>query len=197
MEGAIKFFDTIYSDEYGLLLCAGIEGKDYEWKDGVRVSLIDNMTNAEKAAAKRPPGSPLWGEILPRVQLPSGDASREVWEQQQRDGGKTDLKIAALEKAMDYQEWTPLMIDNFLAMATDEETETINKILTGLQTYSDEMCLKLALAPSPWTTSTRFSRSSRTLAWTFSLRSSRPATTALWPMRNNLGRGIPGENVIQ
>lgn len=46
---------------------------------------------------------------------------------------------------MDYQEWTPLMIDNFLAMATDEETETINKILTGLQTYSDEMCLKLAL----------------------------------------------------
>lgn len=145
MEGAIKFFDTIYSDEYGLLLCAGIEGKDYEWKDGVRVSLIDNMTNAEKAAAKRTPGSPLWGEILPRVQLPSGDASREVWEQQQRDGGKTDLKIAALEKAMDYQEWTPLMIDNFLAMATDEETETINKILTGLQTYSDEMCLKLAL----------------------------------------------------
>ena len=145
VEGAIKFFDTIYSDEYGLLLCAGIEGKDYEWKDGVRVSLIDNMTNAEKAAAKRTPGSPLWGEILPRVQLPSGDASREVWEQQQRDGGKTDLKIAALEKAMDYQEWTPLMIDNFLAMATDEETETINKILTGLQTYSDEMCLKLAL----------------------------------------------------
>lgn len=104
-----------------LLLCAGIEGKDYEWKDGVRVSLIDNMTNAEKAAAKRTPGSPLWGEILPRVQLPSGDASREVWEQQQRDGGKTDLKIAALEKAMDYQEWTPLMIDNFLAMATDEK----------------------------------------------------------------------------
>ena len=145
VEGAIKFFDTIYSDEYGLLLCAGIEGKDYEWKDGVRVSLIDNMTNAEKAAAKRTPGSPLWGEILPRVQLPSGDASREVWEQQQRDGGKTDLKIAALEKAMDYQEWTPLMIDNFLAMATDEETETINKVLTGLQTYSDEMCLKLAL----------------------------------------------------
>lgn len=46
---------------------------------------------------------------------------------------------------MDYQEWTPLMIDNFLAMATDEETETINKVLTGLQTYSDEMCLKLAL----------------------------------------------------
>ena len=37
------------------------------------------------------------------------------------------------------------MIDNFLAMATDEETETINKVLTGLQTYSDEMCLKLAL----------------------------------------------------
>lgn len=145
VEGAIKFFDTIYSEEYGLLLCAGIEGKDYEFQDGLRVSLINDLSNAEKAAQKRTSGSPLWGGLLPRVQLSVGDASKAVWEEQQKAGRETDLKIAALEKAMDYKNWTPLMIDNFLAMATEEETESINKVLTGLQSYSDEMCLKLAL----------------------------------------------------
>ena len=145
VEGAIKFFDMIYSEEYGLILCAGIEGKDYEIVDGQRQSLINGMNNEEKAAARRTTGSPLWGGILPRVQLPGGDATTEQWIQGKKDEKKSDLQISALQKAMDYQQWCPLMIDNFLAMATAEETEAINKIQTGIQTYSDEMALKLAL----------------------------------------------------
>ena len=50
-----------------------------------------------------------------------------------------------MAKIVDYEYWYPLMLDNFLAMPTDEETETLNKILTGIQTYSDEMCMKITL----------------------------------------------------
>ena len=145
VEGAIKFFDMIYSEEYGLILCAGIEGKDYEIKDGVRTSLINGMTNAEKAAARRTTGSPLWGGLLPRVQLTTEYPSKEAWEQSLKESNHTDIQIDAMGKAVDYKQWCPLMINNFLAMATEEETETLNKIQTGLQTYSDEMCMKLAL----------------------------------------------------
>ena len=145
MEGVVKFLDMIYSDEYSDILTWGIEGKDYEVRDGMKVSLINSMTNEEKGAAKRSSGSPLWGGLLPRVQTSVDYPTKEAWEEQQRTENKSELKIQALEKGVDYKEWCPLMLDNFLAMATDEENETINRIQTGIQTYSDELCMKLAL----------------------------------------------------
>lgn len=144
LEGVVKFLDMIYSDEYSDILTWGIEGTDYEVKDGMKVSLINSMTNEEKGAAKRSSGSPLWGGLLPRVQTSVDYPTKEAWEEQQRTENKSELKIQALEKGVDYKEWCPLMLDNFLAMATDEENETINRIQTGIQTYSDELCIKLA-----------------------------------------------------
>ena len=114
-------------------------------EDGVRKSLISNMNNEEKAAAKRTSGSPLWGGLLPRVQTSVDFNTREEWEEQQRAENKSEYQIAALESSVDYEEWCPLILDNFLAMATDEENETINRVQTGIQTYSDELCMKLAL----------------------------------------------------
>ena len=145
IEGVIKFLDMIYSEEYSDILTWGIEGVDYEVEDGVRKSLISNMNNEEKAAAKRTSGSPLWGGLLPRVQTSVDFNTREEWEEQQRAENKSEYQIAALESSVDYEEWCPLILDNFLAMATDEENETINRVQTGIQTYSDELCMKLAL----------------------------------------------------
>lgn len=145
-EGVIKFFDLIYSDEYSALLSWGIEGKDYTVTDGVRTSLISGMSNDEKAAAKRSTGSPLWGGILPRVQIATALGSVEEWQSNLKNlESKTDIQIDAMTKAVDYEHWIPLMLTNFLAMATDEETEIINRVQTGIETYSDEMSMKLAL----------------------------------------------------
>ena len=144
LEGVVKFLDMIYSEEYSDILTWGIEGKDFEVRDGMKVSLINSMTNEEKGAAKRSSGSPLWGGLLPRVQTSVDYPTKEAWEEQQRTENKSELKIQALEKSVDYKEWCPLMLDNFLAMATDEENETINRVQTGIQTYSDELCIKLA-----------------------------------------------------
>lgn len=143
-EAVIRFFDMIYSEEYMELVCWGIEGKDYEIVDGVRTSLIGNMSNEEKAAAKCGSGSPLWGGILPRVQRGTDFNTYDEWYAQQVSG-KSEIKVEAIKNAVDYEQWCPLILDGYLAMATDEENEVINKVLTGLQTYSDELCVKLAL----------------------------------------------------
>ena len=145
MEGAIKLFDMIYSDEYTAILSWGIEGKDYEEVDGVRTSLIGGLSNEEKAQARRSTGSPLWGGILPRVQIGTAFNTEAEWRERLSSEKKTDIQIEALSRGVTYENWYPLMISNFLAMATDEETETINQLQTAIETYSDEMCLKLAL----------------------------------------------------
>ena len=136
----------IYSEEYMELVCWGIEGKDYEIVDGVRKSLLNGVTNEEKGERKCGTGSPLWGGILPRVQRGTDYNTYEDWKENELSkSGKTEIKVEAIGKAADYEQWCPLMLDGYLAMATDEETEVINKVLTGLQTYSDELCMKLAL----------------------------------------------------
>lgn len=144
-EAVMRFFDMIYSEDYMELVCWGIEGKDYEIVDGVRNSLITGMTNEEKGAAKCGSGSPLWGGILPRVQCGVDYPTAAEWEENLKMSNKTDIQVAALKKAANYEQWCPLILDGYLSMATDEENEVINKYLTGLQTYSDELCMKLAL----------------------------------------------------
>ncbi|MFQ9798014.1 MAG: hypothetical protein ACLR23_02855 [Clostridia bacterium] len=141
VEGAIKFFDMIYSDEYMTILHWGVEGETYEVRDGVNYS-INIGTNEDKANARKTNGSPLWGDLLPRVQLGSAYKTYDEWEEVLKGENRSDVQIQAMAKAVDYEYWYPLMLDNFLAMPTDEETESLNKILTGIQTYSDEMCMK-------------------------------------------------------
>ncbi|MBC8542549.1 extracellular solute-binding protein [Bianquea renquensis] len=144
VEGAIKFFDMIYSDEYMTILHWGVEGETYEVRDGVNYS-INIGTNEDKANARKTNGSPLWGDLLPRVQLGSAYKTYDEWEEVLKGENRSDVQIQAMAKAVDYEYWYPLMLDNFLAMPTDEETESLNKILTGIQTYSDEMCMKITL----------------------------------------------------
>ncbi len=144
VEGAIKFFDMIYSEEYMTILYWGVEGETYEVRDGVNYS-INLGSNEDKANARKTNGSPLWGDLLPRVQYGSAYKTYDQWEAVLKEQDRPDAQIQAMAKIVDYEYWYPLMLDNFLAMPTDEETETLNKILTGIQTYSDEMCMKITL----------------------------------------------------
>lgn len=141
MEGAVKFFDMIYSDEYADILHWGVEGETYEIRDGEKVK-IELGSNEDKAEARKTEGSPLWGGLLPRVQMGSFQASLD-------DVKKSDRQRQVMLEAIDYENWSPMMLSNFLAMPTEEETERINGITTGLTTYSEEMATKICLGQMP------------------------------------------------
>ncbi len=137
LEGAIKFFDMIYSQEYADLVNWGIEGETYEVRDGEKY-MIETGSNEEKAQRRNTQGSPLWGDILPRVQMGNFKSNLEDTKLSQR-------QKEVMQEAVDWERWCPMMLNNYLAMPTDEETEIINRVTTGLTSYSEEISTKLML----------------------------------------------------
>ena len=137
VEGAIKLFDMVYTEDYATLISWGVEGQGYEYQDGVKVNLPLGTTE-EQAAAKNTTGSTLWGTVLPRVQM-------RTWDSELITGNFSDTKKEFSLEAITYEPYVTLYTDNYLAMPTDEETETINQLTTALETYSTELCTKLCL----------------------------------------------------
>lgn len=135
IEGAIKLFDTIYTKEYATMCAFGLEGEYFEVKDGVEHN-IPLGTLEEQAKAKKANGNMLWRYVYPLVQIPNLESELVTVTE--------EMKSFQLE-VMDYDTWYPNGLSNFLAVPTKEETDELNKIMNGIQTYSKELATKLSL----------------------------------------------------
>ncbi|MEG0691847.1 MAG: extracellular solute-binding protein [Oscillospiraceae bacterium] len=136
IEGAIRFFDLIYSDEYATLCKWGIEGQTFKMEDGHKVA-ITFESDEKKAELGYAAGYSIIAGILPKVQL--GTLETDI------DDAKSESKKDFLRKMITYSPSYPNDNGNFLAMPTDEESQTIQKYTTNLKTYSAELCTKIVL----------------------------------------------------
>lgn len=138
-EGMAKLIDILYSEEYEVLTCWGIEGQTYEVVDGVKQYLpgIGNAYWKEMSETRICPGQHIWGDsIFPRLRF-----------------APMELEISSVpEHKAEYQRrvafYTPAIpYDNnaYLAMPTDEQIDEINSIITDLSTYSQELAINLIL----------------------------------------------------
>ena len=136
LEGAIRMFDVVYSEEYATLGLWGIEGKYYTEEDGYK-KYIDNRSTAEKAADRSIHGYRIWAGVLPKVQFDNLEQEIE---------NTLDPVAKAYQEALpEYEPTYPVNNNNYLAMPTDEEIEITNKYMNNLKTYTEETSTKLAL----------------------------------------------------
>ncbi|EPY14339.1 MULTISPECIES: extracellular solute-binding protein [Paenibacillus] len=137
VEAAIKFFDTIYSEKYADLLYWGIEGQTYKKDSNSAKVFINNGTDEELAKSGQITGRPLFGDtVFPRVQF----ANLE-FELSGVPKAKADHELNILN----YKPYFVNMNLNYLAIPDDQQLEKKTKILTNLNTYSQELATKLAL----------------------------------------------------
>lgn len=137
VEAAIKFFDTIYSDQYADLLYWGIEGQTYKKDDSGATVFINNASDEELAKTGQVTGNKLFGDtVFPRVQFANLESELVSVPKYKADN---ELNI------LNYKPYYVDMNDNYLAMPDDKQLETKTKILTNLNTYSTELATKLAL----------------------------------------------------
>jgi ABC-type glycerol-3-phosphate transport system substrate-binding protein len=142
-EGMAALIDILYSEEYQVITCWGVEGETFEVVDGVNRYLpgIGNKYRKEMAANRICSGQYLWGDsVFPRLRF----APME-----------TEINNSPAHKA-DYQRqvafYKPTFPNDnnaFLAMPSDDQIEEVNSIITDLTTYSQELATNLALGEKP------------------------------------------------
>ena len=138
VEGAVRLFDTLYTEEYALLSMWGIEGLTYEMEDGRKVQLHPEWGDEERAEAKALVGHSLCGNtVFPVVNI------QEEWNDILGLQGVSEAK-QAYEVAMqsyDNDYFTSMTI----AMPTEEESSMFDRYYTTLETYSSELLVNLIL----------------------------------------------------
>ena len=155
------FMDAYYSDENIDLINYGVEGKNYEVKDGEKqwiqydakqegAGVKYNADALNKYLQEKADARISYGKILySRYVTPDmtyyqlGDATRapkeQVWAAQ-----KTEYQ----EKTIDYGHWTSIDVGGTLATASTEETDKVNAIYNDLHSASQQDVSALVLGQS-------------------------------------------------
>ncbi len=139
-EANARLLDVLCSDEYIELTAFGIEGETWEMKDGRKQLLPIAYHNAQEEAYAEGKviGDFLWGNgtMFPKRRIvPMENEMATVPEAQaqwQRDN-------------ITYEIGTPMGSGNYLAMATTEERDTQGKLITDLDSKSQEFATALTL----------------------------------------------------
>ncbi len=136
MEAVVRLFDLIYTPEYGELSTFGVEGEWFQWsEDGTRKELIE-YTDEEKAEKHITIGNALFGNVcVPVVTMHEDEPS-------------------SYECKREFEDFIQTLDNDFetnprVAMSTSDETETYNKYITTLDTYSTELLVDLVLGNRP------------------------------------------------
>lgn len=138
VETAIAFFDVVYSDAYFDLVNYGIEGQTYDVVDGVKV--VRSLGTWEEMAAARNTTFQSFNPF-PKAMMRTLDDQINACLANEN----TRLKGEYQQALAGYTFWYPDSIDNFLAMATDEEAAIISELTNEIKTYSEELLTKLCL----------------------------------------------------
>ena len=153
VEGAIKLFDYICSDDFNRVCYLGVEGIDYELveKDGVTVAEPLNKTlTAQEKYEKRigPMGIFVNNLVFPRIIGRKADAEVST-AQEILDSLPNDKSRRGTQRRFDIMEYRPYVTSPFssttYALPSEEELEIINKYYTVLKTYSEELSMGLIL----------------------------------------------------
>lgn len=138
-EGMAALLDILYSDEYELLTCWGIEGKTYQVKNGIKEYLpgIGNAYYKEMAQNRNCMGQYIYGDsIFPRLRF--APMETEI-------NSSPSHKAEFQKKVAFYTPTVPFDNSVYLAMPSDAELEEISSITTDLSTYSQELATQLVL----------------------------------------------------
>lgn len=139
VEGAVKLLDLFYSDEYRDMMCWGMEGTSWEMKDGLKTKIVYEGGNDEKFQKGIANGEYIFGDYIPNLRY-------AYLEQELASQETTKPKAVAYQKEVNsYPNWYTNMNGNYLAIATDAESEEMGQIATAINTYSQELCTKLCL----------------------------------------------------
>lgn len=141
IEGAIAFFDVIYSEKYIELTAWGIKGDFYDVdKDGNNI-FINQKPDEENAKLGRARGRQVWGQtVFPVMQVMNLEYELVPPVPQFKIDYQIDM--------MGYEPWYATFNSAYLALPSDEQLEAANKIRTALVTYSEELATKIILGQS-------------------------------------------------
>lgn len=158
VEGAIKFFDFLYSEEGADILDGGVEGVDsktmdneddpnsayYLASDGefYHVPATDDkpaMTNPGEVGqpAGLAAGSFIRGTFIPRLQA--------GYTYFNSNDPRNSIKMKTQIELMQYEYYYPSQPGTYYAVATDEENAILEKYSAALMTASEELSMKLIL----------------------------------------------------
>lgn len=158
VEGAIKFFDFVYSDEGSKIISSGVEGVDYKQMDSeddpnsayylaadgefYHVPATDDkpaMSAQEKWDNRRGITAQnfIRGNFIPRLQ-----AGYTYFTSTDR---RNSIKMGVQIELMQYPYFYPSQPGTYYAVATDEENAVLEKYAAALMTASEELSMKLIL----------------------------------------------------
>ncbi|NLG24993.1 MAG: extracellular solute-binding protein [Clostridiales bacterium] len=139
LDAIAKMYDCIYSPEMLNLIDWGIEGVNYEVRDGMNHRLGIDVGFAEKFANGTLEFDPYARFFFPSFRhnerLDEIEGTRKEWPE------KADFEMATA----DYPKKTPNDNLSYYALATAEEAETLAEYTTDLSTYSRELAANLSL----------------------------------------------------
>ncbi len=148
VEGAIKLFDYIFSEDYKNVSGVGVKDVDYKVNANGDVDYIDTTITAKQRYESGNGGMGVFvsGPFLPRITWPrhKPDTMGEFLAKQGVE--KTKMQ---LQRRFDMMDYRPYVVSPFstraFAIASQEETETFNKYYNALKTYSEELSMNLIL----------------------------------------------------
>ncbi|MEA4889627.1 MAG: hypothetical protein VB070_09220 [Clostridiaceae bacterium] len=138
VEGAVKLFDTLYTEDYAQLSMWGVEGTSFKWDGDRKVAIYPDYTDEQLAEAKALVGHSLCGHtVFPVVNIQEEWA--DVLTAQKVSQAKQDYEISMQSFTDDYS------TSPALALPTEDERAVADKYATTLNTYSSELLVNLIL----------------------------------------------------
>lgn len=147
VEGAIKLFDYLFSDEYAYVRNYGVEGQDYKMVDGKPEKIEPTLTQEEIYNKTRGSLGFFVGNFFPRIEglvTMKQKTVQETLDQSANDkvrrGQSRRFELLSYENKVT----SPYSAKRY-ALPNEEENEINNKYMTALKTYSEELSMSLIL----------------------------------------------------
>lgn len=148
LAGAGKFIDLLCSQKMADL-SGGLEGVNYEWKDGKKESLLpDGITADELVAQKKVTGSMLWGSNMVGT-MPGFSGLDGTFKETDKLRETLPDKADVIDKLKNYTYLYPDNTAAYYALPTEEQLAEKDDIISDLDTYSREMATKLCMGSEP------------------------------------------------
>lgn len=136
LEAVAELFNYLYSEEYEELQTWGEKGVSYDEENGYRAFIGKYADGSDIPENEALLNGYVGTNLFPRVKMV--DIQSEFITS---DMTKADIEIATIGSTPNVAH----MINNYQVLPDDEQTDTINSIMSDLETYSDELAISLVL----------------------------------------------------
>ncbi len=151
VEGAIKLFDYLFSEDYARVSGIGVQGIDWEYDeeklpDEFPKSIHEGKTGEEIYKEGKGRMGVFIGGVFPRI---SKRNLNPTTAEKALENMPNDKQRSAVQRRFDMMEYKPFVTSPFsgtlYSLPSEEELETTNKYYTALKTYSEELAMGLIL----------------------------------------------------